>query len=476
MVKLGATLAILIALTSAAAAQPAVPHWPDDFRFLGTTTLPSAPWPANGDSNFGKGLAVRLEKDGTVTLFTGSWAPQVVLTWQAPRGADGTFSGSAAFTGNLGTPPLHYYLFGLYWDPPTSMLYASSQNDYDGSGTIDMSLGRATIDPVTGKLAAAGSYTFAGRSDKFTQGGITALPDWFQKAYGCGRLAVGWGGYWSVIATGPASMGPAGACFDPPDASVTKGAIANTALLGYPYSSSTVTHTAAAERDADYTQTFGWGWWPKHVPADPGFWVPGDSLWQGCAYVDTGAVSGLLCVPMLHNGCVWYGDNAIPQKPPECSTTPGKAAALNSTRARHWVYIYDPRDLGAVATGQKAQNAIQAAQRVPLDLPGVPQPLTGWPNIPRMVTGVSFEPTSGLFAVMIRNAALGGHPTVFWYQVRRTQSFTITRTRTTTATDALTVQAVSETDAIALAKAVAAGWTVVSTASAPETYAVGGQP
>ncbi len=474
MKTLTVVLGLALLLARAAYAQPPAPHWPNDFTYLGSTTLPAPPYPGNppnGDWSFGKGLALRLESDGSVTLFTGSWNPQVILHWRVTKGSDGTFSGVAAFKGNLGSVPLHYYLFGLYWDLPTSTLYASSQNDYDAAPSIDVSLGRATVDPATGRLVAAGTFTFAGRSDKFTQGGVTALPDWFQKAYGCGRLGVGYGGYWSVIATGPASMGPAFACFDPPAPSVTSGALPNRALLGYPYSASTTTHTPAAERDSDYTQTVGWGWWPKHVTSGPGYWVPGDSLWQGCAYVDTGAVSGLVCIPMLHNGCVWYGSNASPPTLPECSATPGKAAALNSQRARHWVYIYDPRDLGAVATGQKAQNAIQAVQRVPLDLPGVPQPLVGWPGIPRMVTGVSFEPTSGLFAVMIRNVSIaGGRPTIVWYQVRRTQAFTFTATRTTTVTTieqtSVTVQAASQAEALALAQAHVAQWTVVGTTSA----------
>src|SRR3954462_3332829 len=102
------TIALLLT-AGLASAQPPAPKWASDFAYLGSTVLPSAPPPqsVNGDSAWGKALAVRLESDGTVTLLTGSWNPQVVLKWVAPRNADGTFSGSAVYKDSLGTPRLN---------------------------------------------------------------------------------------------------------------------------------------------------------------------------------------------------------------------------------------------------------------------------------------------------------------------------------------------------------------------------------
>lgn len=446
-----ATLALAL-FASTAQAQPPVPHWPEDFKYVGSTTLPTPP-AGNGDSTFGKGLSVVLEADKSFSLYTGSWNPQVILKWSVTRAADGSFAGAAAFKSNLGTAPIHYFLYGIHYDLLTGAFYFSSQNDYDTNPATDVSLGRATIDQVTGKLVSSGTFTFAARSDKMTQGGLTDVPGWFQKLHPCGRFLAGWGGYWSIIAIGPASMGAAATCFDPPDMSVTTGAIANTPVLGYAFSSSLTVHTPAAERNTNYNQRYGWGWWPATVTTGPGWWVPGDSLWQGCTWVDTPAVSGLVCVPMLHEGCNFYGSNALPPTLPVCAPYPGKAASLNSERARHWVFIYDPRALGAVADRLTPQNGIQAVQRAVLELPGVPQPLGGWPGIARMVTGVTFEPTSGLLAVMIRNTSVtGGRPVIFWYQVRRTQPYTFTATAT--------VEAGSAAEALALVQAQAAQWTL----------------
>lgn len=456
-------VALFLLLAGLASAQPRPPQWPQDFTYLGSTTVPQAPAPltVNGDSPFGRGLAVRVEADGTYA-YLGSWNPQVILKWRIPRDpVTGAFSGSAVFTKNLGRIPIYGSLFGLYIDLPTNTFWASSESEYDADPVINDTLGRATLDPTTGTLVPGGRFSFAGRSDKMTKGGVTALPAWLQKILGCGPLAVGFGAYESVIATGPASMGPALACFDPPAVSAASGAIPNKALLGYPFSSSTVIQTPAAERDTNYNQRYGWGWWPATVSAAPGWWNPGDMIWQGCAYVDTSAVSGLVCAPFLEGGCNWYGSNAIPPTLPVCSAVPGKAASLNAQWATHWIYTYDWRDLASVATGQKPQNGIQAWQRAELQLPGVTYPLAGLPSTPRMVTGVYYEPTQHLFAIMVRNTSVaGGRPTIFWYQVRSTQPYTLTAT--------VTVEAESAAAALAMASAQPAKWVVQGVEPAPE--------
>jgi hypothetical protein len=407
--------------------------WPNDFTYIGKTVLAWAPSPNDsggrpvGDFRFGKGLAVHAEVDGSVSIYTGSWNPQPVLRWRVVPTADGTFSGNAGFVQSLGTGVwVNGELIGLFVDDEGDLI-SSFNSTYDGDPTIAWTMGRSYIDPVTGTAVTRGTFKFANRSDKMTQGGVTAVPDWWRAKYNqnCNAL-VGWGGYWSVIATGPASMGPAATCITLPrdtDMAPTGGTttpIPNIPVLGFPYSSSLTVQTPATQRvDIDYWQTYGWGWWPAKVSSGPGYWNPGDWLYQGCTWADTGAVSGLVCVPLLQEGCNWYGSNATPQTLPVCSTTPGKAAALNSQRQQPWVFIYDPADLGAVVTGAQPQTSVQPKSQTPLSLPGVTMPFPGLPDTNHIITGVTFEATQKWLAIMVRDTSTStGRPTIYWYKVR----------------------------------------------------------
>jgi hypothetical protein len=413
---------------------PVVPVWPNDFTYLGKTVLQSAPYPNDsagrpvGDFRFGKGLAVHAEADGSVSIFTGSWNPQPMLRWRTTP-VNGAFSGSAAFVRSLGTSVyLHGELIGLYLDDDGDLI-SSFNSTYDGDPTIDWTMGRAYLDPVTGAAISRGTFKFANRSDKMTQGGVTSVPDWWRTKYNqnCNGL-VGWGGYWSVIATGPASMGPAAACITlPRDTDMPVGGggnptpLPNIPVLGFPFSSSLTVQTPATQRtDIDYYQTYGWGWWPAKVTSGLGNWNPGDWLYQGCTWADTGAVSGLVCVPLLQEGCNWYGSNLTPPVAPVCNPgVPGQPATLNSQRQRPWVFIYDPADLGAVVTGARSQTSVQPVSQTPLTLPGVTTPFPGLPDMNHLITGVTFEPTKGWLAIMVRDTSTAtGRPSIYWYKVR----------------------------------------------------------
>jgi hypothetical protein len=459
MTRLACTLALLIWAAQASAQTHVVPTWPNDFVYVGKTTLAFAPYPNDafgkpiGDWKFGKGLALHVEPDGTIAIFAGSWNPQTVLRWKVKPAADGTFSGNAAFVRTLGPLATQGELIGIYTRDGTT-LYGSFNSTYDGDPAIATTLARATIDPVTGLLVKGGSWQYANRSDKMTMGGLTAVPAWWRTQYqqGCDTLA-GFGGYWSVVATGPVSMGPAATCFTLPSDAATP--LPNVPVLGFPFSSSTTTWTPSTHRvDTDYNQRYGWGWWPATVPSGSafGYWNPGDWLYQGCAWVDTGGLSGLVCLPELQEGCNWYGDNAVPPKPPVCNSTPGKAASLNSNRQRPWVFIYDPKDLGAVATGQQPQTAVQPVSQTPMTFAGITLPFPGLPDMNHIVAGVTFDPDSHLFAVLVRDSStLSSRPTIFWYRAMDPlKPFTVVRTRQTT--ESLTVRAITEDDALQQAK------------------------
>lgn len=410
-----------------------VPQWPTDFTYVGKTTLANAPYPNDkygakiGDYRFGKALAVHKETAGSFSIYMASWNPQVILKWTATP-VNGVFSGNAGFVRVMGSIPYQGEIIGLYMDK-TGALVGSFNSTYDLDWSIAVTLSRASISPTTGKLVSKGSWRFANRPDKMTMGGVTAVPDWWRTRYGqtCNALA-GWGGYWSGIERGPDSMGPAATCFTlPTDAdNVNAGgtspyARANRPVLGFPYSSSKTVHTPATKRaDISYWQTYGWGWWPSKVPTTPGWWNPGDWLYQGCTWVNNNTRSGLVCVPMLQQGCNWYGSTASPPVPPPCNATAGKSATLNSNRQMPWVFIYDPDDLGEVANGQRSQSSVQPVMEVPLRLPNVTVPFPGLPSMNHIIAGVTYDPASNLLAIMLRNTStLSTRPVIYWYRVAR---------------------------------------------------------
>jgi hypothetical protein len=408
-----------------------VPQWPADFTYVGKTVLASAPYPRDrfglptGDFRFGKGLAIHREANGTFSIYVGSWNPQVVLKWTTTP-VNGVFSGNAGFVRAMGSMPYQGELIGLYMDR-TGALVGSFNSTYDADWSIAVTLSRASISPVTSRLVSKGSFRFANRSDKMTMGGVTAVPAWWRTRYGqtCNALA-GWGGYWSAIERGPVSMGPAATCFTlPTDADnlnagyTSPKAVANRPVLGFPFSSSKTIHTAATKRiNMNYWQTYGWGWWPSKVTTSPGWWNPGDSVYQGCTWVDNTAVSGLMCFPMLQEGCNWYGSTATPPLSPPCNATAGKAAALNSKKQSPWVFIYDPDDLGEVANGQRSQSSVQPVSQVPLRLPGVTVPFPGLPDTNHIITGVTYDAASNLLAIVLRNTStISTRPAIYWYRV-----------------------------------------------------------
>lgn len=235
-----------------------------------------------------------------------------------------------------------------------------------------------------------GAWRFANRSCKMTMGGPCSVPDWFAAAHAPGRrLAAGFGGYFSIVATGPASMGPALTAFDPEALSgrgVQNGAppVPNTVLVGYPFTPRPGPGIDRAHRDTDYRTEFD-GWNPV---GDTGFWSWTDHLAQAGAWIDTPTVSGFLTCPTLGNGRTWY----------ETST-------LHAERASHRWYVYDPADLADVAAGRKQQWQIQPAARWAVQYPSITYPLPGWSDGPAQpVTGVAWDaPTKRLY-VGLRHA------------------------------------------------------------------------
>src|SRR5262249_60003050 len=156
-------------------------------------------------------------------------------------------------------------------------------------------------------------------------------------------LGVGFGGYWSIVST--ASFGPSLAAVSDPDvaASPDRSALANVPLVGYPSDAPDRAH-----RNPDYTSYYDDGTYPttpgKWNPSGgTGYWTWSDTIYGAGSWIDLPDRQGVLFIAKLGHGNVYYKDSDR-HAYPGCSFT--------------W-YVYDPKDLAAVATGAKKQWEIQ---------------------------------------------------------------------------------------------------------------------
>jgi hypothetical protein len=158
-----------------------------------------------------------------------------------------------------GRPSSGTAVFGLYWDEADERLYWTFGNIYsDGAARADPSLGYSKLGADgSGKSTAYGPWRF--QDSKRHMGGLLAVPSWYARQYTGGRrLAVGYGGYFSILSVGNGSLGPAVAAFSPPSpgthSPTTSSAtdpfaptLTTTVLLGYGRGT-----TDAGYRDTDY--------------------------------------------------------------------------------------------------------------------------------------------------------------------------------------------------------------------------------
>jgi hypothetical protein len=367
---------------------------PDDLRLLGAFRLPME---VDGDdATFGSGLTHRYV-DGEFRLIAAALretvyevAPpelrrsppfaraDVMARWgdvtQGNKLLDPASDGSERGAG----------LYGLHWDEPTSRLFWSYGDGYNTVSANDPSLGASELNDATGVVTSLGAWKLGNRSCKMTMGGVTAIPQsWADDHTGGRRLAAGFGGYFSIVALGPASMGPALAAFDPAavDTTPSRGRLSVRPLVGYPFNVEPYTQPTRARRNLRYRTEFD-GWNPRD---GRGYWTWADYIAQGGVWIDTPEVHGVLFAPTLGQGRVWY----------ENST-------LNATRASHWWYVYHPDDLADVAARRTREWRIQARRRLPVRYPGLRYPLDGWANGPQHhVVGVTFDQVSNRLYVCV---------------------------------------------------------------------------
>jgi hypothetical protein len=262
--------------------------------------------------------------------------------------------------------------YGIYWDEPTQTLFYGHGREYNTREPFLPSIGAATLDPEKG-IVNRGIWGLSNRSTKMIHGGLTAIPEWFASRYTKGRrLGAGFGGYYSIAATGPISMGPALTAFDPavllaaPDRSAKT---PHTPLVGYPLVAAPY-RTDRAHRDTDVINDYD-GWKPKN---GIGYWTWNDTLYQAGVWIDTPTKSGLLFAPTLGNGRGWYF-----------------GSTLHAERGSHAWMIYDTADLALVARGKKAEWQIQPSFDI-VQYPGLTYPLHRWAGAPGVrVLGISYD-------------------------------------------------------------------------------------
>jgi len=292
--------------------------------------------------------------------------------------------------------------YGLLYDPDTNRLYWSAGDGYDTMAPPQPTVGYSELSDATGVATGMGEYylnssTYGIRGSHLLYGGFTPIPQWFADSYTGGKtLGVGFGGNFSIASNG-GGFGPSLAAIASPNPSLNpdRSGLDYVPLVGYPSSG----YNIRAHRFPDYVSGFeGVGgssngtipyfiapsapypasWNPQYsctptypstcditdnprcadpvFPADcattehgqffdyppnsVGFWS-WDYIYQGCTWLDTQSLGGLLCIGKTGTGAVYYN----------------YSQPIYQGQKYLWM-VYDPKDLAAVATGQRQQNDI----------------------------------------------------------------------------------------------------------------------
>lgn len=199
------------------------------------------------------------------------------------------------------------WTYGLHYDQKLDRLYWNYGHWYNATNPNNSSLGFSVLNDSNGTATGIGSWSLAGRPEKFARGGTLRIPKWFADRYTGGKsLGVGFGGYFSIVST--ASFGPALAAVGDPDvkANPDRSALKNVPLIGYPSNAADRGH-----RDPDYTSFFDGGIYPtkpgKWNPSGKtGYWTWSDIILGSATWIDLPAKGGVLFIAKVGRGKVWY--------------------------------------------------------------------------------------------------------------------------------------------------------------------------
>lgn len=366
-----------------------------DLRLVGSFVLPGDV--EGGDLGWGTGLTQR-QVGGRTHLLAAMVDGRVVELAAPEPGAFGDDMAAAEpvrvwgdVTGETrvldGGDGRGSQLMGLYWDDEGQRLWWTFADPYNTISGQDPSVGWSRLGD-DGRVGPEGAWRLPDPGCKQTQGGVLALPRWFSERYCPGRtMAAGFGGYFSIATVGPISAGPSLHAFDPAamTAATHLGSVDSTALVAYPFTSNPPAPPDRCHRDSDYRTEFD-GW---HARGGTGYWTWSDTLWQSGAWIDLPDVHGFVVFPTMGNGRVWY-----------------ESSDLHAERGAHWAMVYDPDDLGRVATGAAKRWEIQPTHQWRMHHPGMEPTLAGWSGVPsHVVIGTSFDPATRRLMVALRHGA-----------------------------------------------------------------------
>jgi hypothetical protein len=255
----------------------------------------------------------------------------------------------------------------LWWDEAGQRLWTLSAPGYTAV-QYPVKIFTRTLN-ADGSIANLRGVGVRGQGAKRIFGGAQAIPTWFQQKYGVGPFVVGWGGYQSLMAQGThVSLGPAFyAVADP-------GSVANGAELpakaladnssgtgrGDWYRSRRPSSFDRGIRLTNPTNEFDEGGWQSPAPDGRGRWTWGDSYYNTGTWIDGPTKHGFIAIASLCGGRCWYQNST-----------------LNSERRHFELHIYDPANLGEVATGKRQIWDARPARMAELKFPGLGQATQG---------------------------------------------------------------------------------------------------
>lgn len=417
----------------------------NDLTYLGSFAMPRS-LSDGSETPYGAGLALR-RVGGEVRLFSTSYQsgqyPLYEVTVPALKTSPPWNAAPVARAwGNVLTNS-DGWVNGLHWDETDKRLYYSSSWNYVASGDpYSPTLGFLSFNSDGTQATSHGRWGFSNRSFKQVNFGVTSVPADFATQYLQGkRLAAGFGGYQSVLAHGPVSLGPSLTAFSPPAVGTEGGYLPNTPLVGYggghaAWTSGSRPTVNRAWRDDDAihdlygaiddpdnsTQNFSPYW---HLSGDEHFywqgysvkgnsragypdnitfadsavvtkhWVPGNAFWntdrlgQSGTWIQTANKEGVLLLATFDTGHVWY------------YTSDSHAEGI-----KHKWLVYSRDQLASVVQGAVREDQIQptrydanfSASGVPTALPhaGVPA---------YTCTGMAFDPVDNKLYVSLQYAS-----------------------------------------------------------------------
>jgi hypothetical protein len=354
-----------------------------------------------------RGVALRVV-NSNLKLFIWN-SGNIIYEFDVPTNYTTTLS-NPVNRGSLSRDTTANSVMSIFWDEDAQRMYQSYTNNYNTAATFK-TLSRGYIDSGTGKLVGDGQNMTFGTSYKKLQGGITAIPAWFANTYLSGkRLGAGFGGGYSVLTAGPASMGPALAAFDPPPS--TDGyLIPHTFLQQYPYSANFA--NPRQHRTTDYLNGFqsdvSGGFPYDPTIAGVGYWTWADFILGAGAWVDNDVVSGYVTMTISGKQCCWYGGTTVG------ACTGGTVSAINSVYKNFRLNITSPTDLALVASGSVAPKDIQSVY-TPFQFPGIASQTAGFPNAVYMCRSMAWNKEKNRLAILV--TGIGSNiPMVYWYSV-----------------------------------------------------------